>query len=90
MESTGIPTTKTPVSGVIQKPENAAGRNETAQRKSTAGNTGKPLLLPEDIVTLSTTSRSEVDQKPSIPVTSDEKNALLGSNNQQYGFSVYG
>lgn len=90
METTGIPSIKTPLSSATQKLENAAARNEAPLRKAAAGSTGKPLLLPEDVVNLSAASRSGDVQKPSIPVTSDEKSALLGSNNQQYGFSVYG
>lgn len=52
------------------------------------------ITLPEDVVTLSAANRGEAatsaQQKPSVAVSPDEKQALLVSDFSQIGFSVYG
>jgi hypothetical protein len=65
-------------------------QNRVQSSAEPAGASGKhtDLILSDDMVTLSKSSSAAV-QKPSIPVTADEKNALLGQSDPQYGFSIY-
>ena len=69
-------------------------KHETPVQKDTPRSSGKPITLPEDVVTLSSTNRSEAaissPKKPSVAVSLDEKQALLGSNFTPKSISIYG
>ncbi len=72
---------------LIQAPRSAVG-NEAKAANFQSTSRSSALSLPEDIVTLSSTQAAA--KTPSQPVSPDEKRALLGADNRQYGFSVYG
>jgi hypothetical protein len=63
---------------------------ENASRRTAA----RPGTPTEDYVTLSSARSDGGDtagrKKPSLPVSSEEKQALLNSGSPQYRFSVYG
>ena len=63
--------------------------HETVMVKHAAAN--QSLTLPDDIVTLSTSQEdSPQKMKPSQPVSSEEKQALLQPDSPHGRFSVYG
>lgn len=72
----------------------SSDKRETPVAKELPLSTGKPITLPEDVVTLSSEVRGESvtssPKKSSIPVSQDEKQALLGPHSTPKGFSVYG
>lgn len=71
----------------LQKTQRQAVQGKTVGRSSSPSSSGTALVLPEDIVTLSSANSATTDKKASQPVTPDEKRALLGPN---VSFSVYG
>lgn len=71
----------------LQKTQRQAVQVKTTGKSSSQPSSGTALVLPEDIVTLSSTSSNDTPKKASQPVTPDEKRALLGPN---VSFSVYG
>lgn len=86
-----------PVSDSLQSPVAAAAlqqaprsavENEAKAANFQQTSRSAALNLPEDIVTLSSTQTAA--KTPSQPVSPDEKRALLGADNRQYSFSVYG
>ena len=89
MELTNIPTIITPATDAVLKPENSPKRKRSTPKKAVPHPAGQPIILPEDIVTLSTDVKPDAVLKPSKPVTAEEKVALLGPNSDQYGYSVY-
>lgn len=55
----------------------------------------RPIALPEDVVTLTDSNKPGTKATPaskssSLPVTSAEKQALLGPHPSGYNFSIYG
>jgi hypothetical protein len=68
-----------------QQTKRHSSQSKTQEKPVLQASTGTPLVLPEDVVTLS--SINSTGKKSSQPVTSDEKKALLDPN---YSFSVYG
>ncbi len=73
----------------------SAPRKETPSGKAPQRSTASNITLPEDVVTLSTSSRSKAEasllakKKPSLPVTADEKQALLSAGSDKNGFSIH-
>ncbi|GFE61413.1 hypothetical protein AOG2_20000 [Geobacter sp. AOG2] len=65
--------------------------NETAGGRKTATVTPQLLSLPEDVVTLSSSSEGAPPaKKTSQPVSNEERKALLHPNSPHSSFSVYG
>ena len=65
--------------------------HEAVVVKHTAAAANQSLTLPDDIVTLSTSQEdSPQKMKPSQPVSSEEKQALLQPDSPHGRFSVYG
>jgi ABC-type Na+ efflux pump permease subunit len=78
----------------LDKVRSSSDKNNKSTGKETPRSTGKPITLPEDIVTLSPEIRGEgaepAKKKPSVAVSADERQALLKSVTTSKGFSVYG
>jgi len=68
-----------------------SGSETTVSGKATTA-AKQPLRLPEDVVTLSSSSRDGASpkRKASQPVSSEEREALLKLNSLRGSFSVYG
>lgn len=71
----------------------SSDKHETPANKEIPRSSGTPITLPEDVVTLSSAIRGEgttsTKKKPSVAVSLDEKQALLGSDFSRKDFSVY-
>jgi hypothetical protein len=70
----------------LQKAQRQSTLSKKQEKTAESSVSGAALVLPEDIVTLSSKSNSSTAKKASQPVTSDEKKALLDPN---FNFSVY-
>lgn len=70
-----------------------AVKNETPTGNEIPRSSGKPITLPEDVVTLSSVIPDEgaapTPKKPSVAVSLDEKQALLNSDFSRKNFSIY-
>jgi hypothetical protein len=79
----------------LSKARRLSGQSESGPDRQ-ARVRGRALTLPEDVVTLSSHQTDSsmplppVRKMKSLPVTSSEKNALLGADTPPYRLSIYG
>lgn len=89
--------TQTPTDVVtLKQVRRPTTRKETPSGKEPKSSTASNITLPEDVVTLSSSSRSKAEEasllakkKPSLAVTADEKQALLSAGSSKEGFSIH-
>lgn len=88
--------TQTPTDVVtLKQVRRPTTRKETPSGKEPKSSTASNITLPEDVVTLSSSSRSKAEasllakKKPSLAVTADEKQALLSAGSSKEGFSIH-
>lgn len=87
-------TSKTPADIVAPNQiRSSAAKKKTHAEKETSRTVSTPLTLPEDIVTLSSNnvgeSTASPKKSPSVAVSNDERQALLGGDSSANHISVY-
>lgn len=79
----------------LKQVQSSTSRKETSAGKAAQRPAAAAITLPEDVVTLSSSSRSKAEdsllakRNPSQAVTIDEKQALLGATADRNGFSIH-
>lgn len=88
MQSTITGNIENQITSTVQKKKSEQDQKPVASAANPQK--GKPIKLPDDIVTLSVTSfsKSSENKKPSTPVTMAEKESLLNNSFDNTDFSI--